>query len=617
MKKLIPALILALTFAIPCLAIAEDKADRLSQESSYTFSPGYINAAKYQAESVLKVNLPGYKEKGVFEKALDYVNDKLASKTDEHAPIGQIANPVLQMKTSQTNSSSNAPVQLLTPQGSVLVTDNYKVNAGTGQIQQYDGGRLISEYIDGVKHIYVGLNENTGYKFDGTTTPLQDAINSSKAGDVIIVGKGTYTGNISIPDSIRIYGGFDSAGQRDAAARTTTIAGNIDINSSAQLSDLNRLAELNGFYVNNSIITLKGGATYLSNVSGRGTIDNLGSTRYDYYVSVTSGRRDYAYPGDPPPASPSGPTLSVSTLIVSNLNRPRETVMTESNNSSGKDNLNKNISDYTLAYETSAAFSPKGFDENKLSDVVKGILEKNNKVPSINENGGVPIVMSDKEGKIVALPVERLQDRGYMENVSKLIDIFNNPTDDQKVVIDVAAGLVKEIEDVIGKDANSNPELKKATDELLQAVANILLAQAIPDLLKEGDLSSIKGIFSNLDTAKTKIMLEYNEATKPYYDEVKKMIEKNSEALYASNILQKNPLQKELEKLPPSQIDRIIAKLKAKEKRTTEEEYILQQEAKYREQYVEPNKKKLEENMKNMLQDFTKKLSMTLETTKK
>ena len=112
-------------------------------------------------------------------------------------------------------------------------------------------------------------------------------------------------------------------------------------------------------------------------------------------------------------------------------------------------------------------------------------------------------------------------------------------------------------------------------------------------------------------------MLEYNDATKPYYDEVKKIIEKNSEALYASNVLQKNPLQKELEKLPPSQIDRIIEKLKAKSKRTTEEEYILQQEAKYRAQYVEPNKKKLEEGMKSMLQDFTKKLSTTLETAKK
>jgi hypothetical protein len=206
--------------------------------------------------------------------------------------------------------------------------------------------------------------------------------------------------------------------------------------------------------------------------------------------------------------------------------------------------------------------------------------------------------------------------REVMEMAMRLANIIANPTDDQKTVIDEATKLLTGM-DIIEGQAGVNPELKKATDELLQAVANVLLAQAIPDLLKEGDLSNIKGIFSNLDTAKSRMILEYNESTKPYYDEVKKMIEKNSEALYTSNMLQKNLLDKELKEVPRSEIDRIIEKLKAKSKRTTEEDYILQQEAKYRKTYVEPNKNKLEENMKNMLQDFTKKLSATLETTKK
>jgi hypothetical protein len=95
-----------------------------------------------------------------------------------------------------------------------------------------------------------------------------------------------------------------------------------------------------------------------------------------------------------------------------------------------------------------------------------------------------------------------------------------------------------------GNQAGANPELKKAADELLQAVANVLLAQAIPDLLKEGDMANIKGIFSNLDSAKTKVVLEYNESTKPYYDEVKKILQRNAEALQMSNLLQKNILQK-------------------------------------------------------------------------
>jgi hypothetical protein len=269
---------------------------------------------------------------------------------------------------------------------------------------------------------------------------------------------------------------------------------------------------------------------------------------------------------------------------------------------------------YTNAYNAaSIASTDPGAVGSMFKDLLKG--------DSLSSKGGGeldPALLS----KIVN---KAIQDNGLkgttaeqqaMDAAKTLSKIISNPTDDQKTVIDETTKLLTDM-DNLEKDANANPELKKATDELLQAVANILLAQAIPDLLKEGDLYNIKNIFSNLDTAKSKIILEYNDATKPYYDEVKKIIEKNSEALYASNVLQKNPLQKELEMLPPSQIDRIIEKLKAKEKRTAEEEYILQQEAKYRQRYIEPNKKKLEESMKSMLQDFTKKLSTTLETTKK
>ncbi len=200
------------------------------------------------------------------------------------------------------------------------------------------------------------------------------------------------------------------------------------------------------------------------------------------------------------------------------------------------------------------------------------------------------------------------------EKTSRLIGILNNPASDQKQVIDTVTSLLNDIENVQKETGDNSLELQKASDELLQAVANVLLAQAIPDLLKEGDLANLKGIFSNLDTAKSKIILEYKESTKPYYEEVKKMLEKNAAAL---DLNLKSILEKELRDMPRSEIDKIVEKLKAKEKRTFEEEYILQEEQKARATYLEPNKKRLEETMKAMLQEFTKRLSTTLGTTKK
>ncbi len=39
------------------LAFAEDRSDRVSQETNYTFSPGYVNAAEDEIK-LLKVNIP-------------------------------------------------------------------------------------------------------------------------------------------------------------------------------------------------------------------------------------------------------------------------------------------------------------------------------------------------------------------------------------------------------------------------------------------------------------------------------------------------------------------------------------------------------------------------------
>jgi DNA-directed RNA polymerase sigma subunit (sigma70/sigma32) len=145
--------------------------------------------------------------------------------------------------------------------------------------------------------------------------------------------------------------------------------------------------------------------------------------------------------------------------------------------------------------------------------------------------------------------------------------------------------------------------------------ASILIAQAIPDLLKEGDIANIKAIFIELNTSKASIMLGYQKSTKPYYDEIKKLLSKNIALLQLNDIISKGILEKELATLEPSEVDKILNKMRKAEKKTFEEEYMLQQEAKYRNQYIDPNKKLLEENMKLMMKNFTGRLSKVLEST--
>ena len=182
-------------------------------------------------------------------------------------------------------------------------------------------------------------------------------------------------------------------------------------------------------------------------------------------------------------------------------------------------------------------------------------------------------------------------------------------TEDQKALMDTISNFLKDMND-IEEGVGENPELKKASDNLIQMVANILLAQAIPGLLKEGDLSNIKGTFDELNSNKARIISGYMESTKPYYEEVKKLLEKNANAL---NLSLGGILEKELREAPRSEIEKVLAKIRSKEKRSFEEDYILQQEAKIKAKYIDPSKKKLEDDMKVILQDATKKLNRTLE----
>ena len=194
-----------------------------------------------------------------------------------------------------------------------------------------------------------------------------------------------------------------------------------------------------------------------------------------------------------------------------------------------------------------------------------------------------------------------------------LAEILKNPNDDQKKLLDVVESMMNEV----SKTENTSPELQKAENDMLEAVAKILLAQAIPDLLKEGDISNIKGLFKELTEKKDAIMSTYQEATKPYFEAIKDLLTKNMGVVTNSGIVSKEMLEKELSKASPNDLEKILEKLRAKPNKTKDEEAILQAEAGYREKYLEPGKKLLEEEMKTILKEFANKINTALEGKKK
>jgi hypothetical protein len=87
--------------------------------------------------------------------------------------------------------------------------------------------------------------------------------------------------------------------------------------------------------------------------------------------------------------------------------------------------------------------------------------------------------------------------------------------------------------------------------------------------------------------------------------------------LQFKDIISNKMIRDELERIPRNELDKIMQKLRQSKDKSFEEEYILQQEAKYRKAYIEPNKKILEDNMKGMMNLFTQRLSKVLESTEK
>jgi hypothetical protein len=196
-----------------------------------------------------------------------------------------------------------------------------------------------------------------------------------------------------------------------------------------------------------------------------------------------------------------------------------------------------------------------------------------------------------------------------------LANILKNPTEDQKLILDAMTSLLKDV-NKLEQDSVSPEAVRKAEGDFLQVVANILIAQAIPDLLKEGDVAAIKATFEELNTQKTRLISDYNLAVQPYYKEVKKLLAKNLALLQFNNIVSKTMVEDELSKLEPNDVDKLLEKLRKISGQSQDADSLLSQEDKLHKQYLDPNKKLFEDRMKAMLEGFTQRLSKILEAKK-
>ncbi|MDO8535732.1 MAG: hypothetical protein Q7S30_01795, partial [Candidatus Omnitrophota bacterium] len=624
----------------------KDKSDVLSNDQAGIFSPGYINAVKQRADSVINQQS---KPKSLMENAIDYVKSKLSDKVKEEARYNP--SPELKKKTSSRGENAQSTVKTAEVVSAPVKGD---IKIGSGESQVLENGRVISEVIDGKRYVYAGFDK-VGKE------SIQDAIEAANNGDTVIVKMGEFTGSlwgtISGKDGVNLQGGYDEKGHRDMYGTQTVIndatiglTGTVEISgftikgesywAGIGVGSYSNVTIKNVTFVGDSSLSVQGSRlivqngvlttpnTMLANVISQNNnyLGSWGIGSYDN-VNVVS-TNDYFALGQDMMVESDRAILSVAdTVYAPNLVTAEKPAFV--NTALSNDSSSNNLLNFTQQMEImnkeiiNRAFSEQSgsntfMDSGKAaSNALKGLQSNKNLISQsstapINQAMLVRLVRDALSESALSIPMGDVGPQ-EMQLAMLLTNALKNPTEDQKQVLDAVTTLLKEVNKQ--QQESDSSELKKAADDLLQMTAAVLIAQAIPDLLKEGDVANIKGVFSELNVTKNKIMLDYQKSTKPYYDEVIKELSKNMSILQVKNIISNNMTDEELAKLPRNEIDKIFEKLKQAKDKSFETEYLLQQESKYRKAYIDPNKKLLEEKMKAMMKEFTGRLSRSLEET--
>jgi len=259
-----------------------------------------------------------------------------------------------------------------------------------------------------------------------------------------------------------------------------------------------------------------------------------------------------------------------------------------------------------------------GISGKTIASLAKGLMK--NKESLLSKDIGktdeavVAGIVKDTLGEsALSLPVDGIVDTKPQEMAIALIlaSILKDPTEEQKEILSALEAINKDMEKVEGNAGMDG--LSKAQDEFIQMFATLLLTQALPDLLKEADISGIRAVFLELNEEKGHVLTEYKKSIKVYYKSVVEELAANIAILQVQGLVSKDLTTEDIKKLPRSEIDKVLREMKDVEHKTEKEEYMLRKMVGYEEQYIATGKKVLEKNMNNLLQNFTRKMNSLLE----
>ena len=192
-----------------------------------------------------------------------------------------------------------------------------------------------------------------------------------------------------------------------------------------------------------------------------------------------------------------------------------------------------------------------------------------------------------------------------MQTAEALAGIINNPTDVQLVIIEAIEGLIKE--------QKEDEDLTPATDALTEMLVTLLVTQAFPELIKEGDVSGMKLMFAEIGT-ETKIALSrYQAAVSIYYTNMVEMLAKNMGTLKARGLLPKDITSKEdFARMPHQRIDEMLARIHNMKERTATIKSIITFEATYK-KALETARMAFEERVEGILKTYASGVLRILE----
>jgi|GEM_PF-2754452 hypothetical protein len=637
LRCLIIVAIIATVFAACSYATTSDERDA---QTNSVFSPGYVNYDSAVHRAIKASKNASYDDP---EKDKEKLASELGSKVTE-ASVRTLAPDVKNKDGRDENlQQASASDQVLAEAAAIKATNEFNFSTagevivdaivagnGNAEILLDNGGKIIAWKED------AGESDQDKYYFD-VKGPSDEILSERQKinvrHDYVI---GTATGQRYSISSVVVndngslnFGVKQTLSDDEQQTLLLNTYWNTDLQPyySAFDSDPARAAQ-RAAYLAGAIAENTRPGGYIMNLVGNNVQMATAMAEERTRVYWASVRRGYAtnqawQAAEAYVAANNSTVVQLTPVRVTNTNSPQNLSLVLNNNLSPlspatlRDNSNSNsYGNYNLSPSTLIGLGGTGaaftgtLNNANIGSILRGLMANRGDLAqtgmSISNEAMVGRAVTDTLGATLALPVGNIGAED-MQAAITLANILENPTADQQAVISAVEGLLTNM----GSEGELSVEAVKAKDQLLSVVASILMAQAVPDLLKSGDVNSIKGMFSELGAAQNQILKSYNESVKPYYEGVEKMLTSNQ------TIMSRTMPGKE--KLERSDIEKIIKELQDSLKKgdiSPEEKQMLDEIEKLRKDTLAPEQKKLAAQTKGMMESFTKQLSSVLESAK-